>query len=495
VTLPPSKSGETDRDTVVALRLVYQLQEALQRGDRAQLVDCLKQLVVLRAPMGGQWQALAHLAAQNGELTLAREAIDLFVEASGNTPLAQYQKAALLEQSGALRDAYDLMRTLPEDAPDPAANAFSRGTAALFLGEITEARRRLEIATRLRPESGGAWLSLAMSANLADEPALAQTIIGAERFMAHAEVPQRAAYYFALGKARAERGEHALAFDAFARGGKAMRSLARYDREADRREVEETMRGYDREVMAALSGRQREPTGRSIFVAGLPRSGTTLVEQILASHSEVSDGGEINRLPLLANEVGGNSGAALSRYIAANRAGEAGRLWNHWLDERFPAPGRVVDKTLNTTRLIGIAAALLPEAPLIWLTRDPLDRAWSCFRTFFVVSMPWSYDLEDIAFLFRLEDQLLEHWQQVLGERLLVVPYESLVEDPQPWIRRILAHCGLDEEPQVFAPHENSRAVTTASVMQVRRPINRQGIGAAEPYRRFLEPFVAAYYP
>ena len=272
-----------------------------------------------------------------------------------------------------------------------------------------------------------------------------------------------------------------------------MKSLARYDREADRREVEETMRGYDRDVIATLSSWQREPTGRSIFVAGLPRSGTTLVEQILTSHSAIGGGGEINRLVLLANEIGGNSCAALSRYIEAGRAEEAARLWRHWLDERFPAPGLVVDKTLNTTRLIGIAAALLPEAPLIWLTRDPLDRAWSCFRTFFVVSMPWSYDLEDIAFLFRLEDRLLQHWQQVLGERLLVVPYESLVEDPRPWIRRILAHCGLAEEPRVFAPHENSRPVTTASVMQVRRPINRQGIGAAEPYRRFLEPFIAAY--
>ncbi len=493
MTLPPSKSGDTNRDAV-ALRLVHQLQQALQRSDRAQLVNCLSELVALRAPMGDQWQPLAHLAAQNGELRLARKAIDLFVEASRGSPLAQYQKAALLEQAGALRDAYDLMRTLPESAPDPAANAFSRGTAALFLGETGEARRRLELATRLRPEAGAAWLSLAMSANLADEPDLAQTIIGAERFMANAEAPQRAAYYFALGKARAELGEHALAFNAFTHGGKAMRSLARYDREADRREVEETMRGYDRDLMAALSGRQREPTGRSIFVAGLPRSGTTLVEQVLASHSAVSDGGEINRLPLLANEVGGNSAVALSRYIAANRAGEAAKLWRHWLDERFPTPGRVIDKTLNTTRLIGIAAALLPEAPLIWLTRDPLDRAWSCFRTFFVVSMPWSYDLEDIAFLFRLEDRLLQHWQQVLGERLLVVPYKSLVEDPQTWIRRILSHCRLAEEPQVFAPHENRRPVLTASVMQVRRPIDRQGIGSAEPYREFLEPFVAAYY-
>jgi hypothetical protein len=106
----------------------------------------------------------------------------------------------------------------------------------------------------------------------------------------------------------------------------------------------------------------------------------------------------------------------------------------------------------------------------------------------------WSNDLGDIAYYFRLEDQLLAQWQRHLGERLLVVPYEAFVSEPAPWIRRILAHCGLSEEPQVFAPHANRRVVTTASVMQVRRPIGRQAIGSAEPYRAMLKPFVEAYY-
>jgi hypothetical protein len=154
----------------------------------------------------------------------------------------------------------------------------------------------------------------------------------------------------------------------------------------------------------------------------------------------------------------------------------------------------VVDKTFTTPRMLGVAAALLPEAPLIWLTRDPLDCAWSCFRTYFASGTPWSYDLEDLAFHFRLEDELLSRWRDILGDRLLVVRYEALAVDPEPEIRRILAHCGLPEEPQAFAPHENPRAVTTASVMQVRQPINRKGIGVAMPYREFLQPFLDAYY-
>ena len=154
----------------------------------------------------------------------------------------------------------------------------------------------------------------------------------------------------------------------------------------------------------------------------------------------------------------------------------------------------MVDKTTDTSRKLGMATALLPDAPLGWLKRCPLDCAWSCFRTCFMSGIRWSNDLDDIAYNFRLEDRLLEQWQHNLGERLLVVPYEALASEPDKEIRRILTHCGLAEEQQVFAPHENRRVVMTASAMQVRRPIHLRGIGSAEPYRPFLKPFVEAYY-
>jgi len=444
--------------------------------------------------MGGQWQQMAYVAAGNGELTLAREAIDLLVEASGGGPEALYTKGGLLALLGDWRAADALVRTLPEDVPDPASNAYSRGMAALNLGKADEARRHLEQATLLLPQSGVAWLALSMSADLSREPVLADRLIAAARGMEGAASSQQVPYCYALGKAHAERGEHALAFDAFSRGARQMKSLLAYDRNGDRADAAKAVDGYSQERIAAIAAEQREPTGRTIFVAGLPRSGTTLVEQILTSHSAVSDGAETSRLFLLAGEVGGQSYPLLARYVAAEGVTSAARLWHHWLDELFPASSRIVDKTVTTSRFLGLAAALLPEAPLIWITRDPLDRAWSCFRTNFSGSaMPWSYDQADIAFHFRLEDQLLAQWREILGARLLTVPYESLVADPHAWIRRILAHCGLAEEPQAFAPHENRRPVPTASMMQVRRPINRDAIGSAEPYRQFLTPFIEAY--
>ena len=444
--------------------------------------------------MGAQWIPLSVGAANLGELTLAREVIDLYVDGARGDPAAPYKKVALLAQIGAWEEVLALLRALPTYLPDPASYAYSRGTAALYLGESGEAREWLEKAVLLNPQAGSSWLSLALLVNFADEADLRDRIIGAEQGMARAPLNERGIYYYALGKAYADLGEHAAAFAAYATGAGIMKPLVPYSRERDRFTAADAVAGYDAGRIARLAEQQGEPTGRSIFVMGLPRSGTTLVEQILTSHSAVSDGAELYRLPLLVKDTGGLSFKAVEQFVLRGGAAAAARLWSHWLDERFPAPGRVVDKTLNTSRVLGLAATLLPEAPLVWLRRDPLDCAWSCFRSRFTGEAAWSHDLEDIAFHFRLEDDLLARWQEILGAKLLVVPLAGLTAEPERWTRTILTHCGLPEELQVFAPHENRRAVATTSVMQVRKPINRAGIGSAEPYREFLQPFLKAYY-
>jgi hypothetical protein len=330
--------------------------------------------------------------------------------------------------------------------------------------------------------------------DFAEHPDVAERLLARQQAMLGAPAPERALYDYALGKAHIDLGEHASAFAAVARAAGETKTLFPYDRADDRRDAMEGLTGYDASRIAAIARQQTERTGRSIFVMGLPRSGTTLVEQILTSHSTVTGGGEINLLRFVVHELGGVSYPAVGAHVQHVGARSIAALWHHLVDERFPRSHRVVDKTLDTTRKLGLVASLLPEAPLIWLKRDPLDCAWSCFRSSFMQGLRWSNDLADMAFNFRLEDQILAHWQGVLGDRLMVVPYEELATQPEPWIRRILAHCGLSEEKSVFAPHENRRAVTTSSVMQVRRPIGRQSIGSATPYRAFLKPFIDAYY-
>jgi tetratricopeptide (TPR) repeat protein len=487
-------SSTVDRDLAAVLAKVEQFQRALQRRDRAEIADRLRDLVAARTPMAAQWLQLARIAADLGEIGLARQAIDLYVESFDGSAAAQFTKAGFLTYFGAFDEALALLATLPPGVPDPFSYALSRGAAALNTGDAEQARAWLEEATRRGPRSGTAWHSLSQLVNFDREPRLFDRIVAGARTLDNAPPMERALYHYALGKALADRGAHAEAFAAIARAAGETKALFPDDEALDRQSALEAMRGYDPARIAAIARQQTEPTGRSIFVMGLPRSGTTLVEQVLTSHSEVTYGAELNLLRLLVHQIGDASYPALENHVRTAGAPSLAQLWHHLLDERVPRPGRVVDKTTDTTRKLGVAAGALPEAPLIWLKRDPLDCAWSCFRTCFMQGIRWSNDLTDVAAYFRLEDQLLSQWRQILGEALLVMPYEELVTDPEPAIRRLLAHCGLAEEPQAFAPHENVRAIGTASMMQVRRPINREGIGAAEPYREFLRPFIDAYY-
>lgn len=470
------------------------LKRALAAQDRAAANGAVTRLLDARAPLGGQWHKLAELMRVSGELTLALRAIDAFVVAMGKTPQALYSKVVLLTQAGRMAEAHDLLATLPAHVPDPAGRAYVLGNTAMALGRTEEARAYLEDAVRLKPGWGPAWLTLAAALPMAREPELAERLLADAPAAEKLHATDHARYRYALGKLHADRGEHEAAFTAFSHGARLLRGLTPYSRAGNARHAEAARTGFSAERLQSWRAMARRDTSRPIFVTGLPRSGTTLVEQILASHSTVADGAELNLAPHLAVRTGGVSGDVLQAFVdRGGQPDELAALYLHLLQERFGPEGRIVDKSVDASRFLGLIAAALPDAPLVWMRRDPLDNAWSCLRTFFIHGVAWSYDLGDIAHHFQLEDQLLAFWQERLGERLLVVPYADLVADPPAWTARLLTHCGLADEPGVHRPHETQRVVTTASAMQVRRPINRDGLGVAAPYRAWLQPFVDAY--
>jgi tetratricopeptide (TPR) repeat protein len=484
----------TNGDLPAALpKALAQLKAALARRDRAETNRVVTSLLDGRAPLGVQWRAISQLMQVSGELTLAHRAIDAFVAASAGQPQAVYAKVVLLTQSNRLREAHDLLASLPADVPDRAGHAYVLGNTATSLGRIGEARDHLETALAQRPGWGPAWLSLATAVNLATDP------LG-ERLLADGPAAERQApgdlarYCYALGKLHVDRADPTAAFAAFSRGAKLLRSERPYSRAGNAANAKAAMTGYPQGFFEGLPQPRAKDKKSPIFVTGLPRSGTTLVEHILASHSEVLDGGELNIIQHVAVAAGGVSGDAIQHHLSGGGTLDSlGDLYLHLMAERFPQPGRIVDKTIDASRYLGLIAAALPDAPLIWMRRDPLDSAWSCFRTFFIHGVAWSYSLTDIAHHFRLEDELMSFWKDRLGDRLLVVPYAELVDDPATWTARLLAHCGLAEEAGVYTSHLTERTVATASSLQVRRPINRDGLGVAAPYRADLEPFIQAY--
>lgn len=450
-------------------------------------------LIQVDAPMTSGWKSLTQPLLDYGEFVLACRSIDMYVRANAGSAAARFDQALIYTQSARPRRALAILDSIGNELPDRASCAYLRGTIALNLGEREMAREALLEANDARPSSGQILQTLTMIGSMASEPLVADRILAAEQPMQGADAADRAPYLYALGKTLDDLGEVERSFAAFEAGAALVARERPYDAALDRQNAVEATLGWNAESIAKVSGGISVPTDRPIIVTGLPRSGSTLVEQILVSHSAVADGDELARFALVTAEVGGTTAAALAEYAGHHAPVTASRFYQHLLAQRFGKDGRIVDKTLEASRYLGTLAALMPEAPILWMRRDPLDNAWSCFHTWFLAGLPWSWAQEALAYHLALEDALLKQWQAILGRRIFVVHYEKLVTEKETMIPQILAHCGLAVEPQVFSPEQTKRLVTTASMTQVRAPINDRAVHSAQRYRKHLQPFIDAY--
>lgn len=466
---------------------------ALQRNDRRGSNESAQSLIEQRASLGEKWRLVAKVMQTNGEVTLADQAMALLVEQSGNRDNALFDRATLAAQVGRLETASDILESLPETVPNKASHAYLRGTMAMNFGRIDEAEQFLVSAIEANPQLGQPHLALAKCRKRKEGDALGDRILAAGNDMANTLPAERVQYHFAAGSVHFDRQQADPAFDQFAQGAGLMAAQNRYDPAADKRQAVVSHQDYTRDEIQRLGDMIRTDTSDAIFVTGLPRSGTTLVEQILASHSAVVGGQELGSMAVVQRDLSQNSYNGVKTYAANSTLDNLSKLYLHLARERFGEKGRFVDKGLNNPRFIGMIASMLPQSPIIWLRRDPLDCAWSAYRTFFATGLEWSWRLEDIAHHFMIEDALFRFWSELLPERILVVNYARLVNEPQTQIERILSFCNLASEPAVFEPHRTERVVATASTMQVREPIGTGALGAADPYREHLRPFTEAY--
>jgi hypothetical protein len=223
---------------------------------------------------------------------------------------------------------------------------------------------------------------------------------------------------------------------------------------------------------------------RPVFIVGMPRSGTSLTEQILASHPEAYGAGELLYWIFAAD----TERAAPAERRAATIA-ELGRAYLDGLATHAPGAPRVLDKLPVNFRNIGLIHAALPSARFIHLERNPLDTCLSIYFQGFSAAHPYATDFGDLAHYYHEYRRLMAHWRAALApETLLDVPYEGLVDDPEGWSRRMLAHIGLEWDPRCLEFHRNSRPVLTASNWQVRQPISKGSVGRWHRYERYLGP-------
>ena len=477
---------------------VLRLKQGLAGRNRQLVSAASRDLIAAKAPLGTQWQSIATALAHDGEWTLALGAADRFVEDTSNSSIAGYAKANLLYQAGRLEDALAQLDSLSAQGFGTQGEqrlSILNLQAAIkqLLGSREDSRTYLDQALQLDARSGQAWFSFAEIADFRDRDAAAREPLETA-FAAGASAQSEATKLaHAAARMRHQLGDFAGAFAAFEAGAQLFSSqpgsAARPQPNLASKSV-----AFSPELLERVRSRITVPHDRVIFVSGLPRSGTTLVEQILVSHPDVTHGEELGFFRIIARDIGGIDAANLTRWL--DDGGDPNclvELYLHLAEERFGPGGRFVDKTIEAGNYMGLLLALFPEAPVFWMLRDPLDNGWSAFRTMFVGGAAWSWDLEHIGARLAQEERMVDHWSRAASDRITFVDYEALVRDPEPHIRSIAEAAGLSPDERMFSPHSTPRAVTTASVSQVREPINLKGLGVAQPYRQWLQPMIDAY--
>jgi tetratricopeptide (TPR) repeat protein len=473
--------------------ILVQLRSAISDRNRKEINRLSTRLIDQNAKLGEQWKSITALLQHNGEFKAANLAMSLYVKQHGNLAAARFDQAAILAQTGNIEAASQIMAALPTTVPDRVGNAYVRATIAINMGNNDTAKSCFLELLDINPMSGQGWLGLSMLGKMDDHSADRMLALRPQ-FLSQTST-ERATYLYAASRVLDGRGDFDAAFSAVSEGAGLERQARPYRKESDRQNAECVLRGWPPYGTFAEPILHDNVPIRPIFVTGLPRSGTTLLEQILASHSEVIGGSELGLQRILSQDIGGITADDLQHYLShGGSLQELKSLYVHLLAERATGRGFYVDKSLDTSRYLGLIATIMPDAPLIWVRRDPLDCAWSAYRTYFMRGVAWSWSLTDIAHHFKLEDNLCLMWQEQLGSRLMVIDYTELVEAPEIQIRKIAKHCGLSFENEMLNPESTKRIVTTASASQVRQPISTTSLGASEPYRKHLKPFIDAYF-
>src|ERR1700730_2198301 len=393
----------------------------------------------------------------------------------------------LMHQQEAL-EAYERAARLQ---PQEVRLRMTIGHAQKTLGRRPESEAAYKAALAMDPGLAEAWWSLADLKNYTfseTEVAAMQRLLASDKRGRTTE----AQLHFALGKACEQRRQYADAFAHYAQGNALRRLDAPFDIERFERRCERIRAFFDKAFFAKRAG-TGDPSGAPIFIIGLPRSGSTLVEQILASHSQVEGTMELPNILIITREFDAMA-PARDGYPETMREVSAMHLTTlgaRYLAQTAPlrhGPQPFTDKLPNNFSHIGLIHAILPRATLIDARRHPMDACFSTFKQYFAVGQTFSYDLEDLGRYYRCYLSLMDHWDAVLPGKVLHLQYEDLVRDPEANIRRLLEHCGLPFEAACLAFYELGRPVRTASAEQVRQPLYTSAVGHWRHFAGELEP-------
>jgi tetratricopeptide (TPR) repeat protein len=435
---------------------------------------------------GNYVQVLGGLARDYGRLHDFAGALDVYnrylelKEPDASDWLAYADLLLLARKPGDARVAVD---KAVQAGSDVSAASLIAARCARLEGDYDAARDHLRTAIRKRPAFGDAWQ---MRLEIEDKDALRELAPQSAALANDDSLKLRDRALLAMAAARAfeKIGDYATAFEEFGRGNgfqrrdQASRNV-RYDPAETEALVERAVRTF-----AAPAGGGADPAVQPIFIVGMPRSGTTLVERILGGLDGVVTGGESEAMGVIASQYYWLLEHGRDVDIPAMAA-------DYWRREQCE-PCRRTDKMPHNFWHVGLIARMFPAAPVIYMRRDPRDVCMSIYSRVFSDGHPYATALESVAHNYRMSVELMQHWKSIGSSQIIEVSYEQLIDDPEGQTKAIAAHCGLDWAPECLDFHERIDTSFTYSEMQVREPLNRKGIGAWRRYEPWLDTLLAA---
>ncbi len=484
---------------LAAISMLAELASRLDRyGDaEALLARCLE----LAPGFAAARHSYARALHQQGKSAAALAEVDRLLQIDPRNPGYRTLKAGILTRIGELDQSIGLYEGLLADHPRHARTWMSYGHALKTAGRQGDSVRAYRRSIEHEPRLGEAWWSLA---NLKTVRFSAEDLATMRTELERQDLGEddRLHFHFAIGKALEDQRDFAASFDHYARGNALRRARVDYDPDETTDQVRRAKALFTREFFAERAG-SGAPDADPIFIVGLPRSGSTLVEQILASHPMVEGTQELQELPALLRHLGGrerNPGTARYPEVIAELDAQQLRA----LGEQYLADTRIerrtgapyfIDKLPNNWVLAGLIHLILPRAKIVDARRHPLGCCLSCFKQHFAAGQFFTYDLSEVGRFYRDYVELMAHFDEVLPGRVHRVIYEDLVADTEVEIRRLLDYCGLPFDERCLRFYETRRSVRTASSEQVRQPIFREATDHWRNYEPWLAPLVNSLGP
>jgi len=389
---------------------------------------------------------------------------------------------------GRLKESRSHFEKVLRAAPRHAGALYGLGLVARAVGRFEEATSHFKRAIEIEPDMARAWSALAGVRRMSSTDA--DWLQGAETLASTLKAPaEEAGLRFAIGKYHDDLGEYAEAFASYERANELLKTIsAPYAREMRTQFADDMIRTYTREAL--VRARQSASTSsRPVFIVGMARSGTSLAEQILASHPAIAGAGELE----FWNSAMRKHEAEVCRGVPSeSMRAKLAESYLRVLAEHSEDAARVVDKAPLNSDYLGVIYSVFPNARIIYMRRDPIDSCLSCYFQPFSAALNFTLDLQDLAHYYREHQRLLSHWRSVLPrESLLEVPYEELVGDQEQWTRRMLDFLGLEWSSRCLEFQRTQRPVLTSSYWQVRQPVYNDSVHRWRHYRKFIAPLLA----